>query len=228
VAFLAVALTGAHKMKDEMDEKERRSAFASAITTEHFVLQTAISTTINEGASRASIYVFSLSSSLVAMGFATQSPEAFMPFVTTVLPAVFLMGVFTVLRLVDIAAENMQAHIGIARIRGYYRTLGAEAEVHFASHIGRWPEARTEPSLRIGPLIGYLTTTAIMIAFVNAIVAAAGITLLAHRLSDIGIVMALLIGTACAASLLLLFFFYQRYRINELARLPGARDEKAA
>jgi hypothetical protein len=37
-----------------MDDKERRSAFGSAMTTEHFVLRTAISTTINEGASRAS------------------------------------------------------------------------------------------------------------------------------------------------------------------------------
>ena len=156
-------------MKDEMDEKERRSAFASAIATEHFVLQTAISATINEGASRASIYVFSLSSSLVAMGFATQSPAAFMPFVGTVLPALFLLGIFTVLRLIDIAAENMQAHIGIARIRGYYRTLTAEAEVYFSADRGRWPEAKTEPSLRIGPLIGYLTTGASMIAFINAI-----------------------------------------------------------
>jgi hypothetical protein len=201
---------------DEMDEKERRSAFVAAMTTEHFVLQTAIATTINEGASRASIYVFSLSSSLVAMGFAAQSPTAFMPFVGTVLPALFLLGVFTVLRLVDIAAENMQAHIGIARIRGYYRTLTSDANVHFAANRGRWPEGNTEPALRIGPPIGYLTTAASMIACINAIVAGAGVTLLVHLLLGRGVTVALLIGTACAAILLTLFFFYQRYRITDL------------
>jgi len=50
-----------------MDEKERRAAFFSAITTEHFVLQTAASATVTESASRASIYILALSSSLVAM-----------------------------------------------------------------------------------------------------------------------------------------------------------------
>src|SRR5579862_1343713 len=202
-----------------MDEQERRSAFVSAITTDHFVLQTAISTTINEGASRASIYVFSLSSSLVAMGFAAQSPAAFLPFVGTVLPALFLLGVFTVLRLVDIAAENMQAHIGIARIRGYYRTLTSDAKVHFAANRGRWPEGNTEPSLRIGPPIGYLTTAASMVACINAIVAGAGVTLLVHQLLGRDVPVALLIGTVCAAILLTLFFMYQRYRITDLVEM---------
>jgi len=199
-----------------MDEKERRSAFVSAMTTEHFVLQTAIATTINEGASRASIYVFSVSSSLVAMGFAAQSQTAFMAFVGTVLPALFLLGVFTVLRLVDIAAENMQALIGIARIHGYYRTLGREAEVHFAADRGRWPEGKNQPSLRVGPLIGYLTTGASMIASINAIVAGAGVTLLVDRLLGNGIKLALLLGGTCATILLAVFFLYQRYRIADL------------
>jgi hypothetical protein len=170
----------------------------------------------NEGASRASIYVFSLSSSLVAMGFAAQSPTAFMPFVGTVLPALFLLGVFTVLRLVDIAAENMQAHIGIARIRGYYRTLTSDAKVHFAADRGRWPEGNTEPALRIGPSIGYLTSGASMIACINAIVAGAGVTLLVRQLLGRDVAVALLIGTTCAATFLTLFFIYQRYRITDL------------
>jgi hypothetical protein len=210
-------MVGSVTMMDEMDEKERRSAFVSAMTTEHFVLQTEIATTINEGASRASIYVFSLSSSLVAMGFATQSPTAFMPFVGTVLPALFILGVFTVLRLIDIAAENMRALIGIARIRGYYRTLTGEAAVHFAADRGRWPEGKkNEPALYIGPVIGYLTTAASMIACINAIVAGAGVTLLVHQSSGRNVTVALLIGGACAAILIALFFFYQRYRIADL------------
>jgi len=74
-----------------MDEKERRSAFLSALTTEHFVLQTAASATVSESAARASIYILSLSSTLVAMGFASQSREAFFIGVVTV---AILVGVF--------------------------------------------------------------------------------------------------------------------------------------
>ena len=57
------------------DEKERQSAFFAALTTEHFALQTASSATVNESAARASIYVLSLSSALVAIGFVSQSRD---------------------------------------------------------------------------------------------------------------------------------------------------------
>ncbi len=110
-----------------MDDKERQSAFISALTTEHFVLQTAVNATTNEAGTRASLYILSLSSSLIAMGFASRSPEIFVPFVAIVLPALFLLGVFTVVRLVDSNLESMQFLTDIARIRGYYRTLTPEA-----------------------------------------------------------------------------------------------------
>ena len=74
-----------------MDEKERQSQFFSALTTEHFVLQTASSATVNESSARASIYILSLSSALVAIGFVSQSREAFGLFVASVLPALFLL-----------------------------------------------------------------------------------------------------------------------------------------
>ena len=146
------------------------------------MLQTATSSTISEAAARSSLYVFSLSSSLVAMGFTSQSPEVFMPFAAAVLPAVFLLGVFSVVRLVDIALENMQYLAGIARIRRYYRALSPEAAWYFAADTGRWPEARSVPALRLGPFIAFLGTSASMIAFINSIVAGAAVTLLTNAL----------------------------------------------
>jgi hypothetical protein len=50
-----------------------------------------------------------LSSSLVAIGFVSQSPSAF---VAAVVPVVFLIGVFTTVRLVDTGVENMASMIG--------------------------------------------------------------------------------------------------------------------
>jgi hypothetical protein len=123
-----------------MDEPTRRSKLLSALTTEHFVLETAYGTTISEAAARSTLYVMALSSSLVAMGFLSASRELFVPFAATVLPAVFLLGLFTVIRLVDTGLESMHYLCGIAHIRGQYRSLSAEAARLFAPERGRWPE----------------------------------------------------------------------------------------
>jgi hypothetical protein len=98
-----------------MDEKERQSAFLSALNTEHLVLQSASSATVNESAARASIYVMALSSFLVAMGFVSRSPGAFDPLVASVLPALFLLGLFTVIRLVDINGQYLGSSPAIVR-----------------------------------------------------------------------------------------------------------------
>jgi hypothetical protein len=58
----------------------------SALTTEHFVMQSSMSSAVNEGGSRANMYLGVLSGSLVAMGFATQAESIFVPFVATVRP----------------------------------------------------------------------------------------------------------------------------------------------
>ena len=196
-----------------MDDKERQAAFISALTTEHFVLQTAANATVSEAAARASLYLFSLSSSLVAMGFTSGSPEVFLPFAATILPALFLLGVFTVARLVDTGIENQQFLVGIARIRSYYRTLTPEAAEYFSAESGRWPESHSSPPVRFGPLVAFFTTAASMIAFINSIVAGAGITLLASNLFVRDqTVFALLLGVATALVLMAAFLAFQRWR----------------
>jgi hypothetical protein len=198
-----------------MEDSERQRAFMTALITEHTVLQAAASATVGDAAARSSLYVFSLSSSLVAMGFAAQSREVFLPFVAVVLPALFLLGVFTVVRLVDSAIENMQYLDGIARIRAYYRTLTPEAAVHFAAQRGRWPEARSAPSLHLGSLVAFLTTTASMVAFINSIVAGSGVTLLAGNLLGAGRTgLALALGVAAAVVLMVAFLAFQRWRFS--------------
>jgi hypothetical protein len=103
-----------------MEDRERQSAFLSALSTEHFVLQSASSATVNEAAARASIYIMALSSFLIALKFTSRSPGAFGPLVASVLPVLFLLGLFTVVRLVDINGEYLLNLAGMARIRNYY------------------------------------------------------------------------------------------------------------
>jgi hypothetical protein len=198
-----------------MDAKDDRSALLSAMTTEHFVMQTAIGAALNEAQSRANMFIGALSGALVAMGFATQSDTIFLPFVATVLPAIFVMGVFTVLRLVDISVESARANIRIATIRRFYRSLGGDAEALFSPELGRWPEGDTNPALRLGLFVGYWTSAAAMIAAIDAVVAAAWIVLLLHLGAGFGLVVAILIGAAVALGLLVAFHCLQKMRIAE-------------
>jgi hypothetical protein len=142
-----------------MNDKAEQGALLSVLTTEHFVLQTAYSSTVTEAAARSTLYVMALSSSLVAMGFLSSSRDLFLPFGAIVLPVVFLLGLFTAIRLVDTGLESMHYLCGIARIRGFYRTLGEGAAQHFTPEQGRWPEVDS-PAVRLGALSAFLGTTA--------------------------------------------------------------------
>jgi hypothetical protein len=200
-----------------MDETQSSPAFISALTTEHFVLQSAMSAGTSEVGARASLYLLSLSASLVALGFASQSPDRFVPFVAIVLPAVFILGVFTAVRLVDSNLEGVLYLQSIARIRQYYRRLAPDAAEQFSPETGRWPENLGWPSLRMGPFVGFITTTASVVALMNSIVAAVGVALFAGGLfRERRTLLGSLVGAAVALLLMIGFYFYQKWRYDRM------------
>jgi hypothetical protein len=206
-----------------MEDKERQSAFLSALNTEHFVLQSASSATVTESAARASIYIMALSSFLVALGFASRSSEAFGALVASVLPALFLLGLFTVIRLIDLNGHYMQHLDGMARIRSYYRALTPEAADYFGPEL----ERRPVPSLQLGRAVAFLTTSSSMVAFINNIVAGAGIALLARRLLGAEhTLLAVWLGIAGLLVLTAAFLAFQRWRYRMFEPAPAA--DKAA
>ena len=85
----------------EVGADAERKTLLTALTTEHFVLQTANNATYAEASARSTLYVMVLSSTLLAAGFVAGSTEVIAPFAAIVLPAVFLLGLFTVVRLVE-------------------------------------------------------------------------------------------------------------------------------
>jgi hypothetical protein len=187
----------------------------SALVTEHFVLQSAASTTVSEASSRASLYMLSLSSSLVGMGFVAQSTTAFTPFVAIVLPTVFVLGVFTIVRLVDTTIENLQFMAGVSRIRAYYRTLSPEATKFFAPWSAKdhqLDEALASIGIRRGWLAS-MFTTASMVAAINGIVGGAGIALLIFKTTD-ALAVAIVLGLLAMAAWLTAFYYYQYYRFK--------------
>jgi hypothetical protein len=198
-----------------MDENEQRAAFHAALTTEHFVLQTATSTTYTEASARSSLYVMALSSSLVAIGFMANTPSVLIPFISVILPAIFLLGVLTVMRLIETGLESMQYLRGIARIRAHYRTLGTDAQAQFAAAHGRWPEVPS-PALRLGPLLAFFGTTATMIAVINNLIGGTAIALLVGAVHGSAPRWACAsAGVATAVLLTWLFYVYQSWRFAE-------------
>lgn len=207
-----------------MDEQSERAALLSALTTEHFVLQTANNATYTEASYRSTLYVMVLSSALIATGFVAGSTDVLVPFAAIVLPAVFLLGLFTVVRLVDTALESMQCLARIARIRAYYRSLGPTAAQHFSPETGRWPEAE-DPALRLGRGLAFFGTTASMIAVINNVVAGVAIALLARFLVPTASSW-LHAGAGIAGAVMFtwLFYRYEQWRIDEYeARMGGPK-----
>ena len=206
-----------------MDEQSERTALLAALTTEHFVLQTANNSTYAEASARSTLYVMALSSSLVAMGFVAGSPEVLIPFAAIVLPAVFVLGIFTVARLVETGLESMHCLKEIARIRAYYRSLGPAAAQHFSPESGRWPEA-APPALRLGRTPAFFGTTASMIAVINNVVAGVAIAFLVRFLVSSAPPWAgAASGIAGALALTWLVYAYQRWRFDEFDVPAGAR-----
>jgi MFS family permease len=203
-----------------MDDQAKSTALISALTTEHFVLQTAASSTIAEAAARSTLYVMALSSALVAMAFASQSQGVLVPFGLVVLPAVFVLGVFTVVRLVDTVLENQQYLTGIARIRRFYKSLSPDAERYLRPDTARWPEAAMIPSLTQGPFMALLGTTAAMIAFLNNLVAGAAVALgVSAVYGRDHLAMALAVGLVVAAIFMATFVSYQKKRFEALQKV---------
>ncbi|KAA2260436.1 hypothetical protein F0L68_20075 [Solihabitans fulvus] len=167
-----------HRPEGTPQAGPRHPDLMSALVTEHFVLQSAASTTVSEATGRASLYLSVLSSALVALGFAAQSPSMVVPFASTVLPALLLLGIFTTVRLVDTGVQNVRYLAGIARIREYYRELDPRAARYFTPWGAGGETAEALASLATKPsFLTGLFTAASMVAAINSIVAGAGAVL---------------------------------------------------
>jgi hypothetical protein len=166
-------------MTDEPTTSVDDSKLLTALTTEHFVLQSTRSTITGEAGSRAALYVGALSSSLISLGFAAQFHDAFAPFAGAVLPAVIVLGVFTYVRLVEIGVEDLHYLTRIQRIRAYYRGLTPNAAPFFPGVATRGDQAMFEATAMASrQRFQFLFTAASMIAAINSIVVGIAVALL--------------------------------------------------
>jgi hypothetical protein len=196
---------------------DRSSAFFSALLTEQFVQQSVRGVTVSESSGRASLYMFTLSSALIAYGFLADTDVA-AAYLGVVLPIVFLLGTFTWERLVQTALENIIAVGAIQRIRRYYATLLPGADYFFPQ-----PTDRTDVSelLDIGSRSswrGVVFTTSSAILTVNCIVGGTGVAL---GLQEAGLGKAISIVIGVLAGLVLVIAFAS-YQLRQFRRVSAA------
>ncbi|SCL39438.1 hypothetical protein GA0074692_5363 [Micromonospora pallida] len=163
-----------------MDQEAREQGLLTALTTEHFVLQTSRSATITESVGRATVFLSLLSAALIGLGFVASSGELIKPYLGAVLPTLVITGLLTFARLVQNMAENSLYLKRIQHIRAYYHHQLASGHDFFADAVTGGGDTRT-----ISAAVGsgasrwqLLLTTAAMVGAVNALLIGLGATLL--------------------------------------------------
>jgi hypothetical protein len=174
-----------------MAEPPDPARLLTALTTEHFTLQGARAATTSESAARSSLFLGSVSSALVALGFLASvtggDSALFRTFALTVLPTLVFLGVVTFVRLVELGTEDMLYGRAINRIRNHYLDLaGVESRMFMMGANDDAPGVLRNMGLRPTPLQLYLTNS-FAIAVVTAVLS--------------GSVAALALGVATGAAL---------------------------
>lgn len=200
-------------------DSEERATILGALTTEHYVLQSAAGTAISEAGTRATAFVLTVSSSMVAIGFTVHDERVFWPFISAVLPLLFGLGVVTTVRLVETGVQGLMYQRAIARIRRYYRNLDNEHAPYFGKFSRHHDPADTTEALAM--LATKSRPEVFSIAFTTALITSAiagiGTALLIVRLAGTdALPIAYPIGATVLVLLMGVFLRYERARYRDV------------
>jgi hypothetical protein len=209
--------------KPDHADGDPRPAAVTFVTTEHFTLQGARSSTISESTSRATMFLSAVSGGLVALGLvanAARTGAAFYTFGLILLPALAFVGLATFHRVLQSGIEDLGYARRIAQLRGYYFDHAPEVTGYLPSTAERLPA----PGLGIG-LWQQFVTVAGMVAVITAVLAGSAGGLLAAVASGHSLVAALVAGVVAAAASLTALMRYQNaawIRGTTAPLFPGA------
>jgi hypothetical protein len=199
---------------------DRKQQLLTALTTEHFTLQGARSQTMSESSARASLYVFSVSSVLIALGFIGQVSEIgdlFNTFALTVLPTLYVLGVVTFVRLVECAAEDFRYGMAINRIRGYYEEIaGDRADLFLLSGKDDASGVRENMGMPPGGRVPVFAFSS-AIAVINGVAGGAAVALGLGALAGASLGVAAIAGGAAAIASAVAWIRYSDAVFNERA-----------
>jgi hypothetical protein len=207
-------------------DTEARPAAVSFVTTEHFTLQGARSSTIAEATGRATMFLSAVSGGLVALGLiatASKVGAAFYAFGLILLPTLAFVGLVTFDRALQSGIEDFGYAHRIARLRGYYFQYAPELEGYLLSVP---PTERLHiQGLRGGRWQGFLTVAG-MVGVVTAVLAGSAAGLLAAVVSGHSLVVALVVGVVVALAVLVWLMRFQTSAWDRASTAPLFADEQ--
>lgn len=192
---------------------EDKNAALTILTTEHYTLQMVRTATITDATGRAGHLLTTISASMIALGFVAQVVplKVLLTLMLVIFTGLFLIGLATLFRTVELTIEDVQAGLGINRIRHIYGdlepstrqafvrqvhddTAGVEAD---AGQTG-WRKAR-RPRL-IGTALGVSGLVNLVNGLVAGVIAGAAAGLL-----DAGLTWSIVIGLVVAVAVIAAF-----------------------
>ena len=187
----------------------------TALTTEHFGLQGARASTISEAGTRSALFLGSVSSTLVAIGFIASvagDSEIFHAFALVVLPTLYFLGVFTWVRLVEGSVEDIFYGRAINRIRNHYLEIaGDKASLFLLGAHDDPPGVIANMAIRPSRWQLFFTTAA-AVAVVTSVVGGSALALAVSVALDAPLGVAVPIGAVFAAISLTLMMRWDRRR----------------
>ncbi|MBZ9865536.1 hypothetical protein LB515_09130 [Mesorhizobium sp. CA15] len=196
------------------------------LTTEHFVLQTARSATIQEANSRADLFLTAVSSATVALAFVAQVTRMGQPFVffsLILLPCLYFIGIVTFVRAVQVAIEDMVLARGMARIRHYFVETAPGVEKYLIHSRHDDDEALIVSKALHSSHWQSFMSTAGMVSVVASVIAGVFAGVLAKAVAVLGIVPATGIGMLVFAVSVFALRRYQEARWNAVEHMLDVR-----
>jgi hypothetical protein len=208
--------------KPDHADGDPRPAAVTFVTTEHFTLQGARSSTISESTSRASAFFGAVSGGLIALGLvatAAKTGAAFYMFGLILLPTLAFVGLATFHRVLQSGTEDLAYARRIAQLRDYYFDQAPELAGYLLNPAERLPT----PGLGIRLWQQFLTVAG-LVAVITAVLAGSAGGLLAAATSGRSL-LAVVVGVVVASAALTGLMRYQNsawIRGSTTSLSPGA------
>ncbi len=208
-------------------DADPRPAAVTFVTTEHFTLQGARSSTIAEATGRATMFLGAVSGGLVALGLIATAGgvgAAFYAFGLILLPTLAFVGLVTFDRVLQSGVEDHGYTRRIARLRSYYFQYAPEL-VGYLLSVPAAERLRMQ-GLRGGVWQGFLTVAG-MVGVVTAVLAGSAAGLVGAVVSGRSLVAALVAGVLIAVAALVWLMRYQRSAWEQVSRARLFTDEES-
>ena len=200
---------------------EPSGALMSALTTEHYTLQAARSSTVAEANGRGLLFLSTVSGATVALALVAQVDrmgQTFLVFALSILPALLVLGLSSYARLADLAVHDAFYARGIGRIRAFYFTVDPSAHQYWLMAPGDDPHAVMRQAGQQHSRWHHLSHTATSVAAVTSMVAGVFVGLVASLLGGTSLPVLGLMATVAAGGMFAGLFADQERRWRRSGR----------